>query len=1121
MMQTSVVLGLYLDRLESGQKDHPLLLLPAMNDLRAARGESLLSEGSLFEPDLSLDLPPVIATVKKPLSSWKQKKLLAELGEEFGDWVGHWEDDETNTLALTKMEEIARKLRSQLKKPALRRTWLIAEAVIRGVHNSLIENTITLRHLLKRLHQLMLDTAARPGDRNVALENDSAAKALLYQLATAASGEPLIDELKACYQLADQVPEALAMDHSRGFLGGQSRELFDSLGAALGAEIETLKEQLSEIAEEEEFPDGDFKPIDESLVQITATLEMLNLQAAAASLHKHVALWKDAIAEDSPPEEEQVDELAEDLIRVESRLEEYVATMGGGAEQQPAEQSEEDAGPFLQATYRHVMAESVGSIQTIKDGLRDWMNHTVGAGEILENTRLFSDIYGALLLTEQESVAAAARSLQSFTETLLSSGKEPGTAVQEVFSDAITTLELYLISQRDQVVDNIQALENTLLQRLESLADTDSLVASAPGPEPVETAKAEQDESFLDIFLEEFSGVYAELEEKTPAWLAEPEINDLLFDIRRGYHTLKGSGRMVGADAIGDFSWQIENLLNQVLEGKQPLGSDCTHIIRVAHAALPLLRQNLEGDTEAISRSAVDALSTEAAELAEGTACDFPMLAAALPSGLAKLLDGVESSVSAQDADPVLEELFRAEVEKHLATLQDFRAQLTNTPDAIAGKAHILAAHTISGSFAQSPVADEAGVFAALEQLFTVQAECSLELPEAFLTDFAAVLAIVDSRLQLLDAADADIELNTDGVADRLYSYLAELKQRAATGAGKETEADEDLVTFFLEEGREILERCDHLLNHWRDSPADKALVTNLQREIHTFKGSARMVGFETMGELSHALENTLEKIAEGTVAAGSELVELLEKGSDHLLAMLEAEKSGGKPPSAATLGKYLTALLRAEQQPAAAATTAAPKEAEPASQAAPARPPKKPEPKPEVQQGPVRTVSTASAPELRKPAPGYKPIEAPESLESEQAIRAMPAVKESKKAAKDTIRVSSELLDNFVNFAGEISVFRSRTEQQMSTARANLGEIHETITRLREQLRKMDVETENQILSRHRRESDQDSEDFDPLELDRYSTIQQLSRGLVIPPASQNPCCSSSRGSTMNCRKD
>ena len=63
---------------------------------------------------------------------------------------------------------------------------------------------------------------------------------------------------------------------------------------------------------------------------------------------------------------------------------------------------------------------------------------------------------------------------------------------------------------------------------------------------------------------------------------------------------------------------------------------------------------------------------------------------------------------------------------------------------------------------------------------------------------------------------------------------------------------------------------------------------------------------------------------------------------------------------------------------------------------------------------------------------------------------------------------------------------------------RANLGEIHETITRLREQLRKMDVETENQILSRHRRESDQDSEDFDPLELDRYSTIQQLSRGLA-----------------------
>ena len=215
-----------------------------------SRGLQLLSESSLFEPDLDLELPPEIAKVAKTLSGRKQKKAFAELGESFGDWIGHWEDDETNMFALSKMEEIARQLRSQLKLLAHRRTWWIAEALIRGVHHSVIENSITLRHLFKRLHSMMVEMAAHPGTEQTRAENDALAKAMLYQLATAATGEPLVDELKACFQLKDQVPETLAMDESRGFLGGQSRELFDSLGVAIKAEIDVLKDPLSAAMED-------------------------------------------------------------------------------------------------------------------------------------------------------------------------------------------------------------------------------------------------------------------------------------------------------------------------------------------------------------------------------------------------------------------------------------------------------------------------------------------------------------------------------------------------------------------------------------------------------------------------------------------------------------------------------------------------------------------------------------------------------------------------------------------------------------------------------------------------------------------------------------------------------
>jgi chemosensory pili system protein ChpA (sensor histidine kinase/response regulator) len=93
--------------------------------------------------------------------------------------------------------------------------------------------------------------------------------------------------------------------------------------------------------------------------------------------------------------------------------------------------------------------------------------------------------------------------------------------------------------------------------------------------------------------------------------------------------------------------------------------------------------------------------------------------------------------------------------------------------------------------------------------------------------------------------------------------------------------------------------------------------------------------------------------------------------------------------------------------------------------------------------------------------------------------------------------RVAAELLDELLNNAGEVSIFRARVEQQMTSIEFNLAELGRTVTRLREQLRKLEIETEAQILHKHQDEV-QGRTDFDPLELDRYSTIQQLSRALA-----------------------
>ncbi len=97
----------------------------------------------------------------------------------------------------------------------------------------------------------------------------------------------------------------------------------------------------------------------------------------------------------------------------------------------------------------------------------------------------------------------------------------------------------------------------------------------------------------------------------------------------------------------------------------------------------------------------------------------------------------------------------------------------------------------------------------------------------------------------------------------------------------------------------------------------------------------------------------------------------------------------------------------------------------------------------------------------------------------------------------QEMARVDADLLDQLLNISGEASIARSRLEQQLGSIDFNLGELSRTVTRLKEQLRNLEIETEAQILHRHEDESSHRG-DFDPLELDRYSSIQQFSRALA-----------------------
>ncbi|HET6397568.1 MAG TPA: response regulator, partial [Pseudoxanthomonas sp.] len=310
------------------------------------------------------------------------------------------------------------------------------------------------------------------------------------------------------------------------------------------------------------------------------------------------------------------------------------------------------------------------------------------------------------------------------------------------------------------------------------------------------------------------------------------------------------------------------------------------------------------------------------------------------------------------------------------------------------------------------------------------------------------------------------------------------------------TELDRDLVDIFVEEGGDLLDHVDRLLQELREDPSSRETIVGLQRDLHTLKGGARMAGIATIGDLGHVIESLLEGAAEHRTELQRDDVRLLERGFDTLHKLLVRTRAHRVTEMPQALIDEFEARIRGEAYVPAPAGSA---EADYVSQlAAPAVEPAAAADAAEARATDAADVAPAAgpAPRAAEPAPvaawiATAPLSAPVPLEPQPEEELLPRVQQ------EQVRVRADLLDNLVNHAGEVAIYRSRLEQQLGAFRGALAELDRTNARLRDQLRRLDLETEAQIVARYQREQDSADPTFDPLELDRFSTLQQLSRAL------------------------
>ena len=271
------------------------------------------------------------------------------------------------------------------------------------------------------------------------------------------------------------------------------------------------------------------------------------------------------------------------------------------------------------------------------------------------------------------------------------------------------------------------------------------------------------------------------------------------------------------------------------------------------------------------------------------------------------------------------------------------------------------------------------------------------------------------------------------------------------------------------------------------------------------------MAGISAMGDLSHELETLVIAIDGGMVMGDDHAHAVMQASLDELARMRDLVSTGVLPASARPLLKQIRDLSGGVAPDAAPATSAPAPTA--AAQPAPARPAMQsatPRPAAPVATAQAAAPTPAPATPIAARAAPTAPTISEESASSmsvsEDSLAqlevstgpVLPGRESMPTERVEMARVDADLLDAMLNNAGEVSIFRSRLDQQVNSIDFNLAELARTVTRLKDQLRALEIETEAQVLNRHQEEEDHRRDDFDPLELDRYSSIQQYSRALA-----------------------
>jgi chemosensory pili system protein ChpA (sensor histidine kinase/response regulator) len=1180
LMRAMVQLPTYLERVLSGGRDLALVLLPLLNDLRSVRGSPLLSEGTLLLLNLKSDQPAQPQSQRHGEQTITVAQWARRLRPRFQIGLLGYIRGERTVQNLEILSKVAEKLEQVATTQPVFQLWWVVGAILEALRANGLEGSATLKRLLgqadrqiKALYELGEGRYCE--DPPVDLLNN-----LLYYVARASNAGGRIAAVRASFKLSELLPVDDSIEHERESLSAPSVKLMRTVAAAIKEDLSKVKDVLDIFVRRGGGHSEELAPQLELLKKISDTLGVLGLGELRQRVQEEIAELSSIVTDGKAPSEESLIKVAGVLLSVEDSLDDQLVRLILPA---AAEGSAADLPPDQDLEFRlvseAVLRECIVNMARIKEAVSIAVQKQ---GDFppqgLDNVpQLLRGITAGLLMLGKGRAVELMDAIGTQVRKLIEPGAPAPDAIRlERVADAIVSIEYYMETLQSgrtdpwYMLDNAEICIKTLADEAPSRvpnisisagdaartvkldpgetlalertkrahAATNPLIA-VPEPEPV-------DPQFVELFIEEAKEEIASIQRSFPQWDQNPMDLESLALMRRSFHTLKGSGRMVGARAIAEFGWSIENLLNRIIDKTLSRTPGMMTLLRSGVAALPQLVEQLE--TGRYNPLPIEALMARAFAYADGREADQGTVtlapedrpAAAAPVASAALAAPPAGPAASQPPamDPLLHDIYSKETSSHLAEIREYLRKRTGQPAPHELPESVYRAiHTLSGSSKMAEARHGIRITEPLNHVMRKVFDSGHGLSDLGLATLGDAVRAIDNVVSHINEStaffsehpslltrlhDVEAELEADIAREAIdtsssalvpvLTVVPEAASEAASEAAPDAvpkatdttsavawtaadaalpveieeaaqveDFDHEIANIYSEEATELLEAAQLSLAAWNRDRKDKQRVAELQRQLHTLKGGARMAGISAMGDLSHELETLVIQIDGGTVVGDDHAHAVMQASLDALASMRDLVSNGALPVAAAPL----IAQIRDLANPARTTTFAAAPSAAPAAPAAaplPAAP---------------ADLAASAAPSLQVRAPAAASEDSLTSLEL-SSTPVLPGRETAPTQERvEMARVDADLLDTMLNNAGEVSIFRARLDQQVNSIDFNLAELARTVTRLKEQLRGLEMETEAQVLNRHQDVEPRRS-DFDPLELDRYSSLQQYSRALT-----------------------